>query len=67
MDVEILPIIYGVVGLTTGYGLDDRGRSSSAGRVKNLLQIVKAGSGVHPTSCQMGTRGSFPGDKAAGA
>jgi len=27
---------------------------------------VQNGSGVHPTSCQMGTRGSLPGSKASG-
>jgi hypothetical protein len=29
--------------------------------------IVQTGSEVHPTSCPMGTGGSFPGGKAAGA
>jgi hypothetical protein len=43
-----------VVGMATGYGLDDRG-------------VVQTGSGVHPTSYPMGTGGSFPGSKAAGA
>jgi hypothetical protein len=36
-------------------------------RVKNVLQVVQTGSGVHRTSYPMGTRGSFPGDQAAGA
>jgi hypothetical protein len=31
------------------------------------LQIVQTGSEVHPTSYPMGTGGSFPGGKAAGA
>jgi hypothetical protein len=45
------------------------GQSSSPDRVKNfsLLHVVQTGSGVHPTSYLMGTGGSFPGDKAAGA
>jgi hypothetical protein len=33
--------------------------------IKNL--IVQIGSEVHPTSYPMGTGGSFPGGKAAGA
>jgi hypothetical protein len=45
----------------------DRGRSSSPGRVKNFLQIIQTGSGVHPNSYPMGTGGSFPRVKAAGA
>jgi hypothetical protein len=56
-----------VVGIATGYGLEDRGgRSSSPGRVKNFLHVVQTGSGVHPTSYLVGTGGSFPGGKAAG-
>jgi hypothetical protein len=50
------------VGITTGYGLDDRGgRSSSPGRVKNFLQVVETGSGAHPASYPMDVGGSFPG------
>jgi hypothetical protein len=50
-------------GIATGYGLDEqRGGSSSPGRVKNsVLHIVQTGSGVHPTSYKMGTGGSLPG------
>jgi hypothetical protein len=48
-----------VVGIATGYGLDDWGRSSSPGRVKNFLH-VQTGSGAHPASYPMGTGGSFP-------
>jgi hypothetical protein len=58
------------VGIALGYGLDDRvsrvpfpvgaGNSSLHHRVQN-------GSGAHPASYPMGTRGSFPGGKAAGA
>jgi hypothetical protein len=33
----------------------------------SLLQIAQTGSEVHPTSYRMGTGGSFPGGKAAGA
>jgi hypothetical protein len=37
------------------------------GQEFSLLQIVQTGSEVHPTSSPMGTGGSFPGGKAAGA
>jgi hypothetical protein len=33
----------------------------------SLHHCVQNGFGVHPASCTMGTRGSFLGDKAAGA
>jgi hypothetical protein len=33
----------------------------------SLLHIVQTGSGAHPTSYPLGTRGSFPGSKYAGA
>jgi hypothetical protein len=38
-----------------------RGLSSSPGRVKNFHFSKSSGSGVHPTSYLIGTRGSFPG------
>jgi hypothetical protein len=33
----------------------------------SLYDRVQTGSGAHPASYAMGTRGSFPGGKAAGA
>jgi hypothetical protein len=33
----------------------------------SLLEVVHTGSEVHPTSYPIGTGGSFPGGKAAGA
>jgi hypothetical protein len=58
------------VGIALGYGLDDRGSRvrfpTGAGNF-SLHHRVQNGSGAHPTSCPMGTRDSFPGDKAAGA
>jgi hypothetical protein len=33
----------------------------------SLLHHVQTGSGAHPASCPMGTRGYFPGNKAAGS
>jgi hypothetical protein len=52
------------------YGLDDRGSSvrfpAGAGNF-SLSRRVQNGSGAHPASYPMGTRGSFPGGKASGA
>jgi hypothetical protein len=58
------------VGIALGYGLDDRGsRVRFPAGVGNfsLHHRVQNGSGAHPASYPMGTRGSFPRDKAAGA
>jgi hypothetical protein len=57
------------VGIALGYGLDDRGSRVRfpAGAAKCLHHRVQNGSGVHPASYPMGTRGSFPGGKSAGA
>jgi hypothetical protein len=56
------------VGIALSYGLDDRGSrvrfSAGAGNF-SLHHHVQNGSGAHPASYPMGTRGSFPGDKAA--
>jgi hypothetical protein len=40
------------------------GLSSSPGSVKNFFHVVQIGSGAHPASYRLSTRGSFPGDKA---
>jgi hypothetical protein len=58
------------VGIVLGYGLDDRGsRVRFPARAGNfsLHRRVQNVSGAHPASYPVGTRGSFPGDKAAGA
>jgi hypothetical protein len=59
------------VGIALGYGLDDRGSrvrfQAGAGNFSLHHRYVRNGSGAHPTSYPMGTRGSFPGGKAAGA
>jgi len=51
------------------YGLDDRASRvrfpAGAGNF-SLHHRVQNGSGAHPASYTMDTRGSFPGDKAAG-
>jgi hypothetical protein len=66
--VLVWPTLISFSHLSLGYGLDRESRGSSRGRVKNvLLHVVQNGSGVHPTSYPMGTGGSFPGGKAAGA
>jgi hypothetical protein len=58
------------VGIALGYGLDDRGSGvrfpAGAGNF-SLHHRVQNGSGAHPASYPMGTRGSFPGNKEAGA
>jgi hypothetical protein len=58
------------VGIALGYGLDDRGprvRFSAGAGNFSLHQRVQNGSGAHSASYSKGTRGSFPGGKAAGA
>jgi hypothetical protein len=57
------------VGIAAGYGLDDRmiGVRFPAGAGNfSLHHCVQIGSGAHPASYPMGTRGSFPGSKAVG-
>jgi hypothetical protein len=58
------------VGVALGYGLDDLGsrvRFTSWAGDFSLHHRVQNGSGAHPASYPMGTRGCFPGCKAAGA
>jgi hypothetical protein len=58
------------VGIALGYGLDDRGsgvRFPAGDGNFSLHHRVQNGSGTHPASYPMDTRGSFSGDKAAGA
>jgi hypothetical protein len=52
------------------YGLDDRGsrfRFPAGDGNFSLHHRVQTGSGAHPASYPMGTRGSFPGSKASEA
>jgi hypothetical protein len=55
---------------TLGYGLDNRGSRvrfpAGAGNF-SLHHRVQNGSGTHPASYPKGTRGPFPGSKAAEA
>jgi hypothetical protein len=57
-------------GVALGYRLDDWGSTVrfpvGAGNF-SLHNSVQTGSGAHPDSYPMGTRGSFSEDKAAGA
>jgi hypothetical protein len=58
------------VGIALGYGLNDRGsrvRFPAGARNFSLHHRVQNGSRAHPASYPMGTRGPFPGRKAAGA
>jgi hypothetical protein len=58
------------VGIALSYGMDELGSgvrfSVGAGNF-SLHYHIQNGSGAHPASYPMGTRGSFPGGKAAGA
>jgi hypothetical protein len=58
------------VGIALGYGLNDRSSRvrfpAGAGNF-SLHHRVQNGSEAHPASYPMGTRGSFPAGKAAGA
>jgi hypothetical protein len=42
-----------VVGIATGYGLDNRGVAVPVGQEFSLLHVVQTGSGVHPTSIKL--------------
>jgi hypothetical protein len=57
-------------GTALGYGQDNRGSRvrfpAGAGNF-SLHHRIQNGSGAHPASYTMDTRGSFPGSKAAGA
>jgi hypothetical protein len=56
-----------VVGIATGWATEGSEFECRQGQEFSLLQVVQTGSEVHPTSYTMGTGGSFPGVKAAGA
>jgi hypothetical protein len=59
------------VAVALGHGLEDRGSrvrfSAGAGNFSLHHRCVQNGSGAHPASYPMGTRGCFAGGKAAGA
>jgi hypothetical protein len=63
-------VIDNSVGIALDYELDDRGsRVRFPARAGNFSvhHRVQNGSGAHPASYPVGTRGSFPGGKTAGA
>jgi hypothetical protein len=52
------------VSIVSGYGLDDRAievRSPAEAKGFASSLCVQTGSGAHPASCTVGTRGPFPG------
>jgi hypothetical protein len=53
----------GTASIVTGYKLGDWGLIPDRGWGFFLYPLHPAGSGVHPASCKMGTRGSFLGGK----
>jgi hypothetical protein len=67
---KIISVATSSVGVALGYGLDDWGSRTrfpaGAGNF-SLHHRVQNGSGAHPASYPMGTRGSLLGGKAAGA
>jgi hypothetical protein len=58
---------YIIIRLATGWTTEGSNFESRKGQVFSLLRIVQTGSGLHPTSYQIGTGGSFLGVKAARA
>jgi hypothetical protein len=59
-----------VVGVATGYGMDDRGvgiRVWIESRIFFLVHVVQTGFEAQPTSYTMGTGGSFSGVKQGNA
>jgi hypothetical protein len=57
------------IGIAIRYGLDGQGVGIrvAAGVNFSPLHVVQTGSGAHPADYLMGTGGTFPGNKAAGA
>jgi hypothetical protein len=54
--------------IVSDYGLDDLAigiRSPAGAKDFSSSLCVQTGSGAHPASCTMGTRGPFPGGKSA--
>jgi hypothetical protein len=68
--VSVLLIVIVIIRYSAGLRAGDRGSRvrfpAGAGNF-SLHYRVQNGSGAHPATYPMGTRGSFPGDKAAGA
>jgi hypothetical protein len=60
-------IAQSVYRLATGWTTEESEFESRWGQEFPLLHVVQTGSGVHPTSYTMGSRGLFLGGNAAGA
>jgi hypothetical protein len=68
--IKFLYLMKSPAGTALGYGLDDQGsrvRFPAGPGNFSLHHRVQNGSGAHPAFYPMGSRGSFPGGKAAGA
>jgi hypothetical protein len=70
LTVTMIILITTTVGIALGYGLDDRNSRVrfpvGAGNF-SIHRRVQNSSGAHPAFYTMGSRGSFPGGKAAEA
>jgi hypothetical protein len=68
-NIEIKVSHSSAVGSATGYGPDNQRVEfdSQSGQEFSLFHIIQTGFGAHTASYPMGTRGSFPGGKAASA
>jgi hypothetical protein len=55
------------VGIATDDGLDGRGSIPGKSKSFSLLPSFQTGCGAHPASYPLGSLGSFPEGKAAGA
>jgi hypothetical protein len=62
---KINSCIYTGVGIC--YGLKGRGSTPGSGKIFVFSTVSRPVLGLHPASHQMGTEGSFPGSKTAGA
>jgi hypothetical protein len=70
LDIEQIQSHDSSVSIALGYGLDDWGsriQFLAGTRNFSLHHHIQNGSGAHSVSYPMGTTGSFPGGKAAGA
>jgi hypothetical protein len=55
------------IAMTTGWTTEGSELESRQGKKCSPLRSVQTGSGLHPATCPMGTKGYFPGGNAARA
>jgi hypothetical protein len=69
LSLELGNVIDSVVGIATGYGLDDRGVGVRVpvGSQFSLLHVVQTGSGAHLSSYTIGNGAHSPGVKRPGS